>query len=63
MASGVVKCFVACALVACAVDQRRLGAAEPPPLGVIDGATPKGTEDDRQIAERKQFLRQIGYKF
>jgi len=38
MASGVVKCFVACALVACAVDQRRLGAAEPPPLGVIDGA-------------------------
>lgn len=32
-------------------------------LGVIDGATPKGTEDDREIAERKQFLRQIGYKF
>lgn len=31
-------------------------------LGVIDGARPKGMEDDLEIAERKQFLRQIGYK-
>jgi hypothetical protein len=31
-------------------------------LGVIDGATPKGVEDDKGIAWRKGFLRKIGYK-
>ncbi len=31
-------------------------------LGVIDGAQPKGIEDDAEIAWRKGFLRQIGYK-
>jgi uncharacterized protein len=31
-------------------------------LGVIDGATPKGIEDDKGIAWRKGFLRKIGYK-
>lgn len=32
-------------------------------LGVIDGASPKGVEDEQGIAWRKSFLRQIGYKF
>ena len=31
-------------------------------LGVVDGASPKGIEDDEDIAWRKGFLRQIGYK-
>ncbi len=31
-------------------------------LGVIDGAPPKGTEDENGIAWRKSFLRKIGYK-
>lgn len=31
-------------------------------LGVVDGASPKGVEDDEGIAWRKGFLRTIGYK-
>ena len=31
-------------------------------LGVIDGGSPKGIEDDNGIAWRKDFLRKIGYK-
>ncbi len=31
-------------------------------LGVIDGYSPKGIEDAEDIAWRKNFLRQIGYK-
>ncbi len=31
-------------------------------LGVVDGSSPKGLEGDEDIAWRKKFLRQIGYK-
>ncbi len=31
-------------------------------LGVIDGSSPKGTEGEADIEERKGFLRKIGYK-
>lgn len=31
-------------------------------LGVIDGFSPKGVEDEEEIAWRKGFLRKIGYK-
>jgi len=31
-------------------------------LGVIDGSPPRGVEDDAEIAWRKDFLRQVGYK-
>jgi len=31
-------------------------------LGVIDGYSPKGIENDKNIKERKDFLRMIGYK-
>lgn len=31
-------------------------------LGVIDGSTPLGIENEKKIAERKNFLRKIGYK-
>jgi hypothetical protein len=31
-------------------------------LGVIDGLKPKGIENSEDIAWRKEFLRQIGYK-
>ena len=32
-------------------------------LGVIDGSSPKGVEDDEEIKWRRDFLRMIGYKF
>jgi len=31
-------------------------------LGVMDGLTPLGVEDEETIKERKDFLRKIGYK-
>jgi hypothetical protein len=31
-------------------------------LGVVDGVSPKGIETEEDIAERKSFLRKIGYK-
>ena len=31
-------------------------------MGVVDGFPPKGVEGDQDIAWRKNFLRQIGYK-
>ena len=31
-------------------------------LGVIDGSSPKGIENDADIQTRKDFLRKIGYK-
>ncbi|MCK4595913.1 adenosine-specific kinase [candidate division WOR-3 bacterium] len=31
-------------------------------LGVIDGETPLGEESEKEIKERKEFLRKIGYK-
>lgn len=31
-------------------------------LGVVDGFRPEGVEDEEEIAWRKNFLRQIGYK-
>lgn len=31
-------------------------------LGVVDGFAPKGVETDADVAWRKDFLRQIGYK-
>ena len=31
-------------------------------LGVIDGESPLGIENEKEIKERKEFLRKIGYK-
>jgi adenosine/AMP kinase len=31
-------------------------------LGVVDGSSPRGIEGEDDIAWRKDFLRQIGYK-
>ena len=31
-------------------------------LGIIDGNSPKGVETDKDVQERKEFLRMIGYK-
>jgi len=31
-------------------------------MGVIDGFKPKGTETPKDVKERKEFLRKIGYK-
>jgi adenosine/AMP kinase len=32
-------------------------------LGVVDGSSPKGVEDETEKQWRKDFLRKIGYKF
>ncbi|MBL7190523.1 adenosine-specific kinase [bacterium] len=32
-------------------------------IGVVDGLTPLGVEDENHIQVRKDFLRKIGYKF
>ena len=31
-------------------------------IGVVDGLKSKGIETDKDIGERRQFLRKIGYK-
>ncbi len=31
-------------------------------LGVVDGSAAKGIETERDVQDRKQFLRKIGYK-
>ena len=31
-------------------------------LGIIDGNSPEGVETDKDVQERKEFLRMIGYK-
>jgi adenosine/AMP kinase len=31
-------------------------------LGVVDGVSPKGFENEAEIAQRRDFLRKIGYK-
>lgn len=31
-------------------------------LGVVDGVTTKGVENDQDVQQRKEFLRMIGYK-
>ncbi|KPL04150.1 MAG: adenosine monophosphate-protein transferase [candidate division Zixibacteria bacterium SM23_73_2] len=31
-------------------------------MGVIDGFAPKGIEKEKDVSERKEFLRKIGYK-
>lgn len=31
-------------------------------LGVVDGGTPNGIESEKDISDRKKFLRDIGYK-
>ncbi len=31
-------------------------------LGVVDGSGPKGVEEEKDIAHRKEFVRMIGYK-
>lgn len=41
------------------IAQRDLGRGI---LGVIDGESPKGVEDEAEVAWRKNFLRMIGYK-
>ena len=42
------------------VGETELGRAI---LGVVDGGTPLGVENDDEIKVRKEFLRKIGYKF
>jgi len=55
-------CSIFCATanpVEVIITQTELGRGV---LGVIDGNSPKGVETDKDIQERKEFLRMIGYK-
>jgi adenosine/AMP kinase len=55
-------CSIFCATaneVEVVIAQTNLGRGV---LGVIDGDSPKGVETDKDVQERKEFLRMIGYK-
>jgi len=55
-------CSIFCATaneVEVVISQTDLGRGV---LGVIDGNSPKGVETDKDVQERKEFLRMIGYK-
>jgi adenosine/AMP kinase len=55
-------CSIFCATaneVEVVIAQTNLGRGV---LGVIDGNSPKGVETDKDVQERKEFLRMIGYK-
>lgn len=55
-------CSIFCATaneVGVVIAQTNLGRGV---LGVIDGSSPKGVETDKDVQERKEFLRMIGYK-
>jgi len=55
-------CSIFCATaneVEVVIAQTNLGRGV---LGVIDGDSPKGIETDKDVQERKEFLRMIGYK-
>lgn len=55
-------CSIFCATaneVEVVIAQTNLGRGV---LGVIDGNSPKGIETDKDVQERKEFLRMIGYK-
>lgn len=55
-------CSIFCATaneVEVVIAQTNLGRGV---LGVIDGSSPKGVETDKDVQERKEFLRMIGYK-
>ena len=55
-------CSIFCATaneVEVVIAQTNLGRGV---LGVIDGNSPKGVETDKDVRERKEFLRMIGYK-
>ena len=55
-------CSIFCAtanLVEVIIAQTDLGRGV---LGVIDENSPKGVETDKDVQERKEFLRMIGYK-
>lgn len=55
-------CSIFCATanpVEVIITQTELGRGV---LGVIDGNSPKGVETNKDIQERKEFLRMIGYK-
>jgi adenosine/AMP kinase len=55
-------CRIYCATanpVEVVVGQSEMGRAI---LGVVDGSSPLGVENDEQVAERKDLLRRFGYK-
>jgi len=56
-------CGIYCAtsnLVEVLVAKTEMGKAI---IGVVDGASAKGIETQKDVEERKEFLRKIGYKF
>lgn len=55
-------CSIFCATanpVEVIIAETQLGKAV---LGVVDGFAPKGIEEEKDVKERKEFLRKIGYK-
>ncbi|HAJ32900.1 MAG TPA: adenosine monophosphate-protein transferase [Candidatus Atribacteria bacterium] len=63
---GVKRCSEVCSIFCATANEVEVIIAETDlgrgVLGVIDGNSPKGVETDKDVQERKEFLRMIGYK-
>jgi len=60
------ECFEVCTIFCATANPVEVVVAETGKgrgvLGVIDGSSPKGVEEPEDVAQRKEFLRKIGYK-
>jgi len=61
MCDEVVRIFCATANPLTVLTVKEAGGAGI--IGVIDGISPKGTESEKDINTRRDFLKKIGYKF
>jgi len=63
---GIKRCPEICSIFCATANKVEVVIAETDlgrgALGVIDGFSPKGVETDKDVQERKDFLRKIGYK-
>ena len=63
---GIKRCPEICSIFCATANEVEVVVAETDlgrgALGVIDGFSPKGVETDKDVQERKEFLRKIGYK-
>ena len=63
---GIKRCPEICSIFCATANEVEVVVAETDlgrgVLGVIDGFSPKGVETDKDVQERKEFLRKIGYK-
>ena len=63
---GIKRCPEICSIFCATANEVEVLVAETDlgrgALGVIDGFSPKGVETEKDVQERKEFLKKIGYK-